>query len=219
MTHNLSVYSTKWVVIPTLLLLMAKYQPAPAASLYKWIDENGEIRYSDQLPADQSRKRHQKLTSDGRIVETTEAAKSAEQLALEKEEKKRQEEEEKRLKQEKAIKDHHDNVLLMTFSNETEILEAQNERLDVIDSVIKLLRKNIANEQEKLTQQEKRANQLYTQKGQDVPGGMAQNIEYSVEKILGIQRQLGLKLEERGKIKQQYVNDLLRYRELTKTGD
>jgi hypothetical protein len=50
-----------------------------------------------------------------------------------------------------------------------------------------------------------------------VPGGLAQNIEYFNEKILGIQQQLELKTEEREKVKKQYAEDLLRYRELTQT--
>jgi hypothetical protein len=36
-----------------------------AAALYKWIDEDGQIRYSDRLPAAQVKKKHQQLNSQG----------------------------------------------------------------------------------------------------------------------------------------------------------
>jgi hypothetical protein len=49
-----------------------------------------------------------------------------------------------------------------------------------------------------------------------VPGGLAQNIEYFREKILNKQKQLDLKVEEKSRIKQQYSQDLLRYRELSR---
>lgn len=196
------------------------FQSTAQADLYKWVDEDGVIRYSDHLPVDQATKRHQKLSPDGRVVDTKEAPIPPEQLARQRAEKKRLEEE-ARLNAEKAalqkaLKDHHDNVLLMTFSNEDEIKEAQDERLDVIDSVINLLRKNIKNEQQKLEKLEQRAHEKYLSEGLEVPGGLAQNIEYFGEKILGIQQQLGLKLDEREKIKEQYANDLIRYRTLTR---
>ena len=204
-------------------LLLFAGGSASAQQLYKWTDEEGHIRYSDHLPADQKKKRHQKLSPDGHVIQTEEAAIPPEELARRRAEQKRQEEEAKRLAEqaakERAIKDHHDNVLLMTFSNEKEIIEAQNERVAVISSVITLLRKNISNEERKLAELEKSAHDLYLSKNRVVPGGLAQNIEYFQEKILGIQQQLALKLEERDRVKQQYVVDLLRYRELTENAD
>lgn len=201
------------------LYLILFYQPTTHAELFKWVDEDGVIRYSDHLPVDQATKRHQTLSTDGRVVGIKEAAIPPEQRARERAEKKRLEKE-ARLNAEsaarqKALKDHHDNVLLMTFTNEEEIIEAQNERIDVIDSVINLLRKNIKSEQKKLEALEIKAQQTYTDHDREIPGGLAQNIEYFGEKILGIQQQLGLKLDERDRVKQQYANDLVRYRTLT----
>ena len=193
--------------------------PAQASRLYKWVDEDGQVRYSDRLNVEQNKQRHQTLSPDGRVLETKEAAIPPEQLKREREERKRQAAEAKRqaelAKRQQAIKDHHDNVLLMTFSNENEIMEAKDERVSVIDSVIRLLRKNIKNEQEKLDRLEQRAYTQYIEKDQIVPGGLAQNIEYFSDKVLGIQQQLELKLIERDRVKQQYANDLIRYRELT----
>ena len=213
---NLLLWRLWLVTFPVLLF----HTPIQANKpLYKWVDEAGQVRYSDHLPADQKKKAHQTLSGEGRVLQSKDAAIPPEELARLREEKKRAEEEARHAAQEaariQAIKDHHDNVLLMTFSNEGEIIEAQNERVSVIVSVIKLLRKNIDNEQQKLEKLEQRAQQLYIDNDKAVPGGLAQNIEYFQEKILGIQQQLALKLEERERVKKQYVEDLLRYRELT----
>lgn len=188
-----------------------------AAKLYKWVDEDGVVRYSDRLSVEQSKQRHQTLTPDGRIVETTERSLSdaeREEIRRQQEQQKREEEKQARIK---AEQEHHDRVLMMTFSSEAEIMEAQKERLDVIDSVINLLNKNIKNEQEKLQQLEKRAQTQYINANKAVPGGLAQNIEYFNEKILNKQKQLELKIEEKARIKEQYANDLVRYRELSGT--
>ncbi len=194
--------------------------PTYSAQLYKWVDENGQIRYSDNITSDQSKKAFQTLTPDGRVLTTKEASKPPEQMREERAEKNRQAEE-LRIKAEvnarlAAMQEHHDNVLLMTFTNEKEILVAQDERLSVIDSVIQLLKKNINTEQEKLLKEEARAKALYLDKNLPVPGGQAQKIEYFTEKVLTKQQHLSLKIDERDKIKQQYIQDLIRYRELTK---
>ena len=195
------------------------FTPAQA-QLYKWIDDEGNVRYSDRLPVDQRKRGHQKLSNQGRVVETQEAATPPEEAKRLREEKQR-EEEQARLKAEEeakiqAVKEHHDKVLLMTFSNENEIIEVEKERVEVITSVIRLLRKNMAKEIETLEDLEKRAKRQYTDQGKEVPGGLAQNIDYFGEKIRGIEHQLELKLAERERLKQQYAEDLIRYRELTK---
>ena len=193
--------------------------PAYSAQLYKWVDDDGVIRYSDSLPTVQSKKKFQVVTPDGRVLSTQEAAQSPEQIREERAAKNRVADE-MRIKAEvdarlAARQEHHDNVLLMTFTNENEILAAQDERLSVIDSVIKLLKRNIETEQGKLLVEEKRAKTLYLDKNRTIPGGQAQKIEYFTEKVLNKQQHLSLKFKERAKIKQQYVQDLIRYRELT----
>lgn len=198
-------------LISTLLL----HNCAQAAKLYKYVDEDGNIRYSDRLPVEQSKQRHQTLTKDGRVIETKERsltdAERAE-ITRQKELEKKEAEKQARIK---AEKDHYDRVLMMTFNSEDEILQAQQERIDVIDSVIQLLNKNIKSEQVKLVELEVRAQTQFIDKDKVVPGGLAQNIEYFSEKILNKQKQLELKVEEKSRIKQQYAKDLLRYRKLS----
>ena len=193
--------------------------PIEAAKLYKWVDESGQVRYSDTLPPEQKMKRHQMLDPDGRIVDTLEAQKSPEQIRRERAEAQRLEEEARREAEKqariRAAQEHRDRVLLMTFTSESELLAAREERIAVIDSVISLLRKNIEQEQETISRLEQRAQNLYVEKDKAVPGGLAQNIEYFNEKLLNKQRQLQLKIEEKQRIKRQYAEDLDRYRQLT----
>jgi single-stranded DNA-binding protein len=215
MSCNASITRPINYLLACLILAMLFLINAQAAKLYKWVDEDGKIRYSDRLTVEQAKKRHQTLTPDGRVIETkerslTEAERA--EIARKKEQEKKVAEEQARIK---AEKDHHDRVLMMTFTNEDEILEAQQERIDVIDSVIQLLKKNIKTEQDKLQKLEQRAQTQYISKDRAVPGGLAQNIEYFSEKILNKQKQLELKIEEKSRVKKQYANDLLRYRELS----
>ncbi len=61
--------------------------PTYSAQLYKWVDENGQIRYSDNITSDQSKKAFQTLTPDGRVLTTKEASKPPEQMREERAEK------------------------------------------------------------------------------------------------------------------------------------
>lgn len=194
------------------LLALAALLPADAARLYKWVDEDGNVRYSDRLPPSQVKKKHQQLNRQGVVVTTTDDARSAEEIAAEAERKRKEDEAAAEAARLKAIQDKKDNVLLMTFSSEEELAIARDNRIDVLDSVIGLIEKSIEATQEKLDELQKNADEVYLSKGQEVPGGLAQKIEHFTRKIESRNEQLQLKLDEKAKINAQYEADLERFR-------
>ena len=192
-----------------------------ATSMYKWVDENGQIHYSSRLPANQSKNKHQRLNEQGVVVSTTEAAKTEEELAEEAEARRQEAEriakEEEKLAEEarlQAIQDQKDRVLLMTFSSEEEINHAREDRIDVIDSVIELINKNISSTEQKLAAIKKTADQQYTSQGKEIPGGMAQKIEHFTRKIENRKAQLFQKESEKQNINDKYNLDMARFRVL-----
>lgn len=194
------------------LLALAALLPVDAAKLYKWVDEDGTVRYSDRLPPERATKKHQELNRQGVVVTTTDDARSAEEIAAEAERRRREQEEAAETARLKAIQDKKDNVLLMTFSSEEELGIARDNRIDVLDSVISLIEKSISTTQEKLDQLQQSAEQNYLSKGQEVPGGLAQKIEFFTRKIESRNEQLLQKLDEKSKINAQYEADLERFR-------
>ena len=194
------------------LLCYVTLNSATAATLYKWIDDNGEVRYSDRLPPSAAKKKRQTLNDQGIVVETKEAAKSEEELAAEAEAKAAEEirlAEEKRLKE---AQDKKDRVLLLTFSSEQEMSSVHGNRIEVIDSVIQLIEKSIIANEESLIALEDSADLNYTSKGKEVPGGLAQKIEHFTRKIFNRKEQLRLKESEKRKINEQFELDLARFR-------
>lgn len=203
------------IITPTLLptgLLLLWLIPTLAwpAPLYKWVDENGKIRYSDRLPARQAGRGFEKLSTEGVVVDKKAPAMTPEQKQRARKEARLRELEERRIARQK----HHDRVLMMTYSNEDELREARDDRLEVVDAVINLLQRNIVSEQQKLELLKQEARERYSDKGQEVPGGLAQKIEYSTNKILSKQEQLLQKYNEQKQINEQFSKDLARYREL-----
>lgn len=203
------------------LMLPAFSKPATAGALYKWIDENGQVRYSDRLPPSQVKKKHQQLNSQGVVLTTKEAAKSDEELATEAEAARKLEEENAKQAKLKEAQDKKDQVLLLTFSSEEELSISEEElsiardnRIDVLDSVIQLINKSINTTQQQLDELQRNADALYLSKGNEVPGGLAQKIEHFTRKLENRNAQLASKLAEQEKINQQYEKDVARFREL-----
>jgi hypothetical protein len=183
-----------------------------AGALYKWVDENGQIRYSDQLPPNQTNKQHQQLNSQGVVLSTQGAAKTPEQRAIEAEIQRKVEEEQAEEARLKAIQDRKDKVLLLTFNSEGEIEHARENRIQVVDSVINLIESSIDTTQQKLDQLKKSADRNYVSQGEEIPGGLAQKIEHFERKIEIRNTQLQAKVREKEKINEKYDLDLERYR-------
>jgi hypothetical protein len=203
-----------WPILISATALFIAPACVTAGNLYKWVDEDGNIRYSDRIPASQSRQQHQKLNSQGIVVNTREAAKSDEELAADAEARRVQEAEAAEEARQKKIQQHQDQVLLMTFSSEEELQLARDNRLAVLDSVINLINNSIETTQEKLGELQDNADRNFLSQGKEVPGGLAQKIEFFTRKVETRTEQLELKLEEKAKINEKYDLDLARYREL-----
>jgi hypothetical protein len=197
------------------LILFGLASTADAGELYKWVDENGEVRYTDRMPQSAASKQSQILNDQGVIISTKEAAKTAEeQAAFEKIESEHKE----RLDREKRLKEAHrknDQALILTFSSERELEMVKEERMEVLDSIIRLIYKSMAGTNKKLDQFESLADKNYISKGLPVPGGLAQNIEVLTRKNLIREKQLRGKLSEKNTIEAQYEIDLARFRTLT----
>lgn len=63
-----------------LILLAFLAQVAAAQSVYKWVDENGDVHYSQALPPEQAGKAHDRLTGDGLVAERVQTAEELEIL-------------------------------------------------------------------------------------------------------------------------------------------
>jgi hypothetical protein len=208
----LNAGSTRLPELMLAALLCVVSSASMAGALYKWVDEDGAVRYSDQLPPDQSRKKHQQLNSQGVVLSTKDAARSTEEIAIEAESKRKLEEQQREEARIKSIQDKKDRVLLLTFSSEEELEHARDNRIQVIDSIIGLIANGIETTQVKLDQLSKRAQEVYISQGKDVPGGLAQKIEHFERKVDSRYGHMKLKIAEKERIRQKYEFDLERFR-------
>lgn len=200
------------IKVLTCLILLGISSIASAGKLYKWIDENGEVRYSDRMPASEVKRKHQTLNAQGIVIATKEAARTEEEIKVGKEAAKELQAKQEVERQNKEAQGRVDKVLLLTFSSEKEMSRVKNDRIDVLDSVIRLIYKSIATTEERLSRFQKTAQEQYISKNKEVPGGLAQNIEESTRKLENREKQLSLKLGEKFKIEAQHEVDVARFR-------
>lgn len=215
MKHRISHTNLTSSKVLVCLVLLGISVTASAGTLYKWIDENGEVRYSDRMPANQVKREHQTLNSQGIVITTKSAAKTEEEIIAFKEAKKELQAKQEVERQNKEAQGRLDRVLLLTFSSETEMSRVKNDRIDVLDSVIRLIYKSIAATEDRLIRFQGLAEQQYISQEKEVPGGLAQNIEESTRKLKNREKQLSLKLGEKFKIEAQYEVDIARFRLLS----
>jgi len=188
------------------------------ARLYKWIDENGQIRYGDQLPPEYANKKHFQLDQEGRVIMTKKAGKSPEQLKKEREQAKKDAEQKEKEKaeaeQQRILQQRQDRILLLTFNSEEDIFYSRDQRLQVLDTKISLLKKNKASSKEKLLVLQQQANDQYTSKKLEVPGGLQQKIEQMNRKINIADKNIQLSNFKREDVLSGFEKDLARFRDL-----
>lgn len=110
--------------------------PAAAAEVYRWVDENGEVHYSESLPPEYKDQGHDVLSGDGRVLqENAKLTPQAEPTEQKSEEQKIVEEQQelprdssglprpKPLYSKEETQRRMDNFLMLRYDSEQEILD------------------------------------------------------------------------------------------------
>jgi len=102
---------------------------AATAKLYRWVDDEGNVHYSDQVPPEHARKGRSELNERGMTVEETEAARDREEMIRERERQQREEAEQRRIEADKAA----ERELLASFQTVDDLILARNGKLAAVD--------------------------------------------------------------------------------------
>ncbi len=190
------------------LLLLAASLPAQAR-LYKWVDDQGQVHYSDHVPASQLRHQRKILNEQGVEIKTIRAPKTAAELAAERQAEARRQAEAKKAARQAA----HDRMLLDTFTNTDDMEMARDGKIAAIEGVIRLTRSRLDNLHKRLDDYLHRA-AAFEQAGKPVPPLVQQAIERQRRQIAEYQDFIRRKQQEQEGIRQQFARDIARFREL-----
>ncbi len=173
--------------IKLLLLVLAIFFSTTAqAQLFRWIDDQGVVHYSDRIPQQDAKRQHKVLGNNAQTVEVVSAQKTQEELAAEHRLLLEQQEQE-RLAKEQRMKDA---TLLRTFGSVADIDRILNDRISSIQNNINLIQTKIGKIIVKLKESEKKR-AGFVEREQLVPVQLAENIREYRGQISKLQDKVG----------------------------
>lgn len=185
--------------------------PAGAQKLYKWVDEDGNVHYSDQVPPDQVKQARERLNEQGVVVETTDRAKTQEEIAAE-----RQARADEIAAEEAAARQlEEDQELLATYASQADIYRVRDQQVDALDRSIEAAQSYIAGQRKSLaTLLERAANN--ERQGREISPALRSSIDSSQEQIAEQQAFIDSKEAEKQEIIAHYEKELARFRDILK---
>jgi chromosome segregation ATPase len=194
------------LAIPAILLAGS----ALAERAYKWIDEDGNVQYTNRLPPEAALTERKEINEQGRIIKVYSAPPTAEEKAeaerLAEMEAKKKERAEKR-----AI---HDRSLIATYSSKDDMLKAQENKISMVQGLVQLTHSRIRSMQERLLALTEEA-ASYERSGKELPFTLQHQIKNLRDQITHNKEFSLDKQAEIEEIRKQFAFDLKRYEELT----
>ncbi len=172
-----------------------------------WTNSDGVKECGDKVPPEYTQQGYQELGKGGIVREETDRVKTKEELQKEKVKAQAKAREKEKIKNKKL----HDKMLLETFTNIDEIENAKKEKIDAIDSTIKVVKKRIIKLQY-LLDDEMDENSIDKQiDGEDKKSNNAESLKKQISENKDYIKK---KIDEKQNIEKIYSKYVIRFKEL-----
>jgi hypothetical protein len=188
----------------------ADAQSSGGKKLYKWVDEKGNVYYSDKVPPDQIQHGRQELNSQGVVTGQQDRALSEAERAAKRE----REAAERRAALEAKKKADEEKRFLDSYATEDDLHRAFQLNLDLLAQQIASSRKDIEVRQTSLDRLMGRAGEIEAA-GKKVDPGLQSMIDSERRAIAQQTNYLAAKEQEKKLAESDYQAKLKRYRELS----
>lgn len=170
--------SCSCLLILLLPLFLGGMQFAHAKKMYRWVDENGKVYFSDVVPPDQVQHKRETRNEKARVLDVVEKAKSAEEIEQQKRLDVLRKEQEKIIAKQAA----EDKVLLSTYRTVEDMHKALDNKLALMASEKAGLEGNKQRLEQQLLQQQQQAANL-ERNAQKVPDKLLADIKSTRQQI------------------------------------
>jgi hypothetical protein len=192
------------------IIIIALSNPAFAGKLYKWVDENGNISFSDKIQPKDSRLERETLNEKGRTIAVKDAAKTPEELKQFKKINALQKTQEKILQSQLAS----DAALLKTFRTEDDMTALANSKFEMLDSHI-----SISNGQSETLKKQlmihQKAAAKFEREGKKIPTKNVANIASAQGQFDKNQHEIVAYKQQKEDVAEQLANNKNRFKILT----
>ncbi len=206
-----TVLSKKYLLTILLILLMSG-EFVLARNMFRWVDDKGNVKYSDQVPPDQVKHKRESLNENIRVVDTVNKEKTEAQRELEKRLLLLRKQQEDIINKQKA----HDKVLLSTFRNVDDMKMSLKGKMKALDGQRTLIDGNLQRAEKQLQLQQKRAAQ-FERDGKKVPIKFLKSISTRKQQIDVATVEIARHIEKKNRIKNQIETDIERFIFLTQS--
>jgi len=191
-------------------LFLCGSSSAYAKKMYKWVDEHGETKFSDQVPPEDAQYRRESLNEKGRVVGVTEQAKTKEQQAIASRLNALKKAQEKIIAQQMA----NDKVLLSTFRNAEDMEASLYATMQSLDAQRNVAQGNLKRVEDQLETQQKKAAEL-ERNGKKVPKNMLDEIKQTEAQIQVAYAEINKQIEKKNRAKAEFEANIERFKFLT----
>ncbi len=199
--------SPVWLLAAGVALLGPDPLAAQQKRLYRWVDEQGRVHYSDQLPPSEVQRAREEYSERGTKLRRVERALTPEEreamrlaaLAAEEERQRREAEEAEKRK------------LLQMYPSEEHLLRAHQDQLRLLDRQINTARVMLESEESVLAQLLARAAEADAS-GQRLPPTLTERIKEMRQRVAASRAELTRLEGERRSAQEQQQSELERYR-------
>lgn len=197
-----------WLSVLVLGLVAAA--PASAGKLYKWVDEKGNVHFSDKVPPEAAKLAREEMNPAGITVKEVARAKTQEELAAEAEQRAK-DDEARKLAEAQA---QADRALTLSYTTVDDLIRARDQELGVIDSNMATAKLTIASQEKNLSDLLAHAADFERSK-KPVPQNVADSIANVRAQIEVQQKTLKEREGAKDSVRLDYEAKLQRWRELT----
>ncbi|UOA09616.1 DUF4124 domain-containing protein [Methylobacter sp. S3L5C] len=200
------------IIFSACLICLLGSQSILAKKMYRWVDENGNTYFSDQVPPGQAKHSRASLSKTGRVLEITEEAKTTEQLEQDKRLDELRKEQGKLIANQKT----YDKALLSTFRSKEDMLLAMQVKTESLNKQKNIIEGNLKRFTEQLKKQQKEAGE-FERNAQPVPKKLLDEIVLTQHQINYTQSALQSHVEKHNQIKKIDEADIARFLFLTQS--
>ena len=183
-----------------------------AKKLYKWVDDKGQVHYTETIPPEAVNKSSTELDRRGRQLKQNDAAPKPEEIKAAQEQA-----EQRKIEDKKAYEQHRrDNALMNTYTSEAEIDTARERNLSGPTAMMKGMEPRIKTSQARLDSLKRNADSQ-TKAGKPVSEALKEDISMAEREVTQLDAEYKAKQAEIQRISDKYAADKLRYRDLAET--
>lgn len=195
-------------------LALATSGASGAAKLYKWVDEKGQVHYTESMPPEYNNKGNTEMDKRGRVLKKNDAVAPVDPSKITDEEIARKKAEDKRLAEQRR----RDHALINTYTTEAEIDIARDRNLQLPIQAIKGIEPRLKHSWARLEALKKQT-EPYTKAGKPVPDGLKEDIALQEKEVALLEAELRAKQTEATHIREKYDADKARFRELSSVAE